>query len=70
MTLEDIEKKMDTLSCDVYNYHKVVLVRYDALDKRLDSSLDVAIKSKLTPVLLLLYSGVLVWMGAALERWL
>ena len=70
MTLEDIEKKMDTIRRDVANYHTVVLGRYSALDGRLDSVLADARKSKWTPVILFLYSGVLVWMGAALERWL
>ena len=65
-----LEKKIDAFGRNLANYHQAAMACYGDLDKRLDSKLDAAEKSKWTPVLLLLYSGVLVWMGAALERWL
>ena len=70
MTLEEIDKKIATLSRDVAHYHQTVKDRYSTLDARLDSTLDAAAKSKWTPVGFALFTVALLWIGMAFERWL
>ena len=69
MTLESIEQKLATLTREVAACHSTVRDRYNALDARLDAGVNLAVKSKWTPVCVALYSTALLWAGMVLEKW-
>ena len=69
MTLDKLEQKIDALAHDVSACHQTAMARYDALDARLDVGVNLAVKSKWTPVCVALYSAALLWVGMALEKW-